>query len=105
MHALALQLVYAGGEIVHSQHHAVVSARLLVVAVGQLARARRAGAAQDELQVPDGDLRERGQVLGIELEAELTGVEIDRAADVANLVANAPGTRNMGGGHGSSSSR
>ena len=72
------------------QDHAIPAAGLLRLSVRHGARARCSRTAQDELEVAARDLGECRRPLVIQLEAERLGVEIDRAADVLDLVAHAP---------------
>lgn len=98
--ALVLEFGDAGEQLVDLEDDAVAAAGFLGAAVQQRARARGTGAAEDELEIGDGNLAEGGQVLHVEVEAEGLGVEGNGALDVFDLVADAPEGLDEGwGGH------
>jgi hypothetical protein len=76
-------------KIVDPKHHSVPSARFLSLAIRQGSRSRRLWAAQQELRVAERDAGERGELLVLESEAEVLGVERDRASDVFDLISDA----------------
>ena len=88
--SLVFEFGDAGGQVSYLEDDAVPAAGFLGAAVGQGARAGGAGAAEDELEVGDGNLTEGGQVLHIQVEAEHLGVEGDRTLDVFDLISDAP---------------
>lgn len=49
-----------------------------------------AGAAEDQLHIADRDLAERRKVLAIQIEAQVSGIEGDRARNIPDLVLDAP---------------
>jgi hypothetical protein len=62
------------------------------LAVRHRARTGRSRAAENELQVSFRNLREGGQSLMIQMKTKLLSVENYRAADIFNLVSDAPKT-------------
>ena len=79
----------AGGKVLHAQHDPVPAARLLALSIGHRARTRSIVAAQQNLELAERHCRESRQLLMLQLEAQLLGIEIYGACDVADLIANA----------------
>src|SRR5512138_1251834 len=73
----------------YSQNDAIPAARLLACAIGQRARARGSRPAQQQMQRPERHIRKGRQLLMLDLETQLLDVELDRSADVRDLVADA----------------
>jgi len=76
-------------QVRHAEYDAIPPAGLLLPPIGQRPRPGRTRPTENELEGAERDLTERGQMLKVEIETEVTRVELDRARDVAHLVADA----------------
>src|SRR5262245_49208640 len=86
MNARALQPFDARREIGDPQHHTIPSAWLLLTAVWQWTRSRRARTAQQNVQRSERNIRKRWWLLMLQCEAKVLGVERDGTAHVCNLI-------------------
>jgi hypothetical protein len=75
-------------DVSHLQNNAIPSARLLALPIGHRPRARRAGAAQQQLEATEGHGSECRQLLVFQREAEVLRVKIDSAPYIRGLIAN-----------------
>src|SRR5262245_17411713 len=73
----ALQRLDARRQVGDSEHHAVEAAWLLALAVRHGARARCPRTAEQDSSAVQRDAGEGGQLLMLQLEAEVLGVEAD----------------------------
>src|SRR5574341_194315 len=76
-------------EIGDLEDDSVPAAGLLCTAIGHGAGPRCSGAAQDQLETGNRNLREGRWMLAVQLEAEVSGIEVDRALDVLHLISDA----------------
>src|SRR5262249_54998551 len=92
MKSRLLQGLDCCGKIGHLKDDPIPSAGLLATAAGHRARTRGARAAQDQLEIAERDLCKSRQMLSVDLEPESLCIELDRARDILDLVANASPT-------------
>jgi hypothetical protein len=83
-----LQPFDATGKIRDAKNDAIPSARLLTLAVGHRTRTRRSRAAQQKVQLSERDVGEGRELLMLECEPEMLGVERDGTTNVAALISN-----------------
>src|SRR5690242_12395085 len=69
-------------KIGYPKHDPVPSPGFLTMTVRHQARTRRSGPAEKDLEVFDRDGRELRQLLVLQLEAKVPGIEVDRAAHI-----------------------
>src|SRR5262249_21723395 len=89
-----LQLLNPARQIGHLKNHPVPSTRLLVTTVGHWARTRSPGTTENQFKIPNRDLSESRQILRIQLQPKLLGVECNRALHIFDLIAHAPKSQN-----------
>ena len=84
-----LERLDACRQIGHAKDDSVPSPWFLPPAVGHVAGSGGARAAEEEIRAVERHAREGGQLLMLQLEAELSRVEVDRAAHIADLIPDA----------------
>ena len=85
-----LQLLDPGREVGNFKNDSIPAPRLLAMSIGHRTGTGCARTAEDEFEMAARDLGEGGQMLVVELEAEPLRIELRGAADVLDLIADAP---------------
>src|SRR3954452_4034810 len=90
MQSRRFQNLDPSGQVGDLENDTVPPARLLAMSVGHRTRTRCARATENQLEMAARNLSEGGQILELELEAELLCIEVRRATDILDLISDTP---------------